>query len=300
MEHRIRTPSAFMSAALPSPALLDQLSRRSTPYRDPLSRIPWDRLDRGRWWLPESAVSLCGTARFVELPEAQRVTLSQFEFVHLLQAGLWLEGIFLERLGRWVRRESKDVAQHIYALHEIREEAGHSLMFLTLIAASGLKAPPSPFPGLRLANLAGRYLPFQHCAFWLAAFIGEALPDRVNRFIREHGADLCPTVEEMARIHIVEEARHIAHARDRLDRLLPRLPRWQAPLVRALTGRLLRSFVDTLFYPGAAFYEAAGLTPGGSWRRAARENLERRRFVESMVRPVLRTLEGQGWRLAWP
>jgi hypothetical protein len=288
-----------MSAALPPSTLQQQLSRRSTPYRDPLGRIPWDRLDRGRWWLPEGALSLSGERCFSELPEAQRIALSQLEFIHLLQAGLWLEGLFLERLGRSVGRASTDMVEHVYSLHEIREEAGHSLMFLTLMARSGIRIPPSPFHALHFANLAGRYLPMGHCAFWLAVFIGEAVPDRVNRWVRRNEDDLCPVVVEMARVHVVEEARHLAHARDTLERLLPRLPRWQAPLVRALTGKLLRSFVDALFYPGPALYEAAGLLPASRWHGLARKNRERRRFAESMVRPVLRTLDAQGWALDW-
>jgi hypothetical protein len=189
--------------------------------------------------------------------------------------------------------------EHVYSLHEIREEAGHSLMFLTLMARSGIRIPPSPFHALHFANLAGRYLPMGHCAFWLAVFIGEAVPDRVNRWVRRNEDDLCPVVVEMARVHVVEEARHLAHARDTLERLLPRLPRWQAPLVRALTGKLLRSFVDALFYPGPALYEAAGLLPASRWHGLARKNRERRRFAESMVRPVLRTLDAQGWALDW-
>ena len=64
-------------------------------------------------------------------------------------------------------------------------------------------------------------------------------------------------------------------------------------------GRLLCSVADMLSYPGAAWYEVAGLTPGARWRQVAKQNLERRRFVESMVRSVLRSLECQAWRLVW-
>ncbi len=288
-----------MSAVSPPPTLQQQLSSRSTPYRDPLVRIPWERVDTAHPWMPEQALSVGGVGAFQELPEARRLALSHFEFMHLLQAGLWLEGIFLERLGRWAQRDCPEPSARVYCLHEIREEAGHSLMFLELIQRSGLAPPPSPFPHLALANLAGRHLPFRHAGFWLAVFIGESLPDRMNRFLHQHGTALCPAVHEMVHIHIVEEARHIAHARDTLERLLPGVARWQAPLLRLLTGSLLRRFADTLFYPGAALYEAAGLTPGTQWADLARANPQRRRFVDAMVEPVLRPLAEQGWSLAW-
>lgn len=45
--------------------LIEQLSRSSRPYRDPLARIDWDRLDRDSYWLPESGIDTWINSLFV-------------------------------------------------------------------------------------------------------------------------------------------------------------------------------------------------------------------------------------------
>ena len=275
--------------------------RRSPPgrYRDPVAQLAWDQVDRGRFWLPEAALSLYGIGAFSMLPAARHRSLSHFEFLRLLQAGLWLEGIFMERLARAVRRGCGAPDQQTFHLREIREEAGHSLMFLEFIRHAGLQLPPSPFPRLRLAALVGRFAPFEHVGFWLAVLMGEAIPDRINRFVRRQSAELCPVAAALMQIHIADEAHHIAHARSELVRLMPGLPRWQAPLLRGLFYRVLRQFVATLFYPEPELYRAAGLEDPSRWSRLARDNPQRCRFVGDIVSPVLKPFADSGLALKW-
>ena len=72
----------------------------STRYEDPLAQIDWSAMDRDCWWLPPQALSLCAVAQFEALPLKTRQCLSQLEYVHLLQAGLWLESQFMARMAR--------------------------------------------------------------------------------------------------------------------------------------------------------------------------------------------------------
>ena len=127
------------------PTLLEQLSINSDPYHDPLARLDWAAFNCDDYWLPEDALSLYGLPEYQALSDAARRRLSQYEFIGFIQAGLWLEGIFIERLGRALKDSALAAEQAIY-LHEIREEAGHSLMFLKLMERSGLPLPP----GLKL------------------------------------------------------------------------------------------------------------------------------------------------------
>ena len=87
------------SAPLPS-ELAEQLSRNSAPYRDPVSRINWDRLSTREYWLPPEVISLHGVPEFMDRPEAERMHLSHYEFLNFIEAGLWLEGMFMERIVR--------------------------------------------------------------------------------------------------------------------------------------------------------------------------------------------------------
>jgi hypothetical protein len=277
--------------------LQEHLSRKSKPYRDPLVHIAWEGAQAPSFWLPEPALSLYGLPPFQAMPLDYRQHLSCYEFIHLLQAGVWLETLFMERLSRSLQKAEGDLVYPIYHLHEIREEAGHSLMFFEMMRRSHLPLPPSPFPKLKLTNLVGRHTPFGHAGFWIAVLIGESVPDSINRFIRQHRDEVTRVAYDIATLHIIDEARHLAHARDRLKTLLIRLPRWQFPLITALTRKVLREFVNALFYPQPALYELAGFAPGREWAQAARDNPIRHQFVEDMLRPVLEMLGHSGFRL---
>ncbi len=277
--------------------LADQLSRRSTPYEDPLARIEWERLDLEAPWLPAEAVSLHGVPEYEALPRARRVRLSQYEFLNFIDAGLWLEGFFMERIARAMNRSSLPRHALRYRLHELREEAGHSLMFLELMARSGLPLPRARSPRFRFARLFGRYAPMESTAFWMAAVIGEELPDRLNRFIRERAEEVCPVIVQMSTLHRRDEARHIRYARSRFEGRLEAMPAWRRALLAPLMRVLVRQFVDFFYYPGPALYELAGLAPGERWAAAARANPARTAFVRQCLEPTLRSFTRQGLRL---
>ena len=282
-----------------SAELLKQLSRNSTPYLDPLGRIDWEALDRGAFWLPEEAISLYGTQEYNSLSIDQRRTLSQYELINFLQAGVWLEGIFMERLSRSLRGALQSRSEYAYRLHELREEAGHSLMFLELMRRANMPLPRPNFAQLRLANLLGRRAPFDSLLFWVAVLIGEEVPDRLNRFLRKARADICPAIFDIASVHVMEEARHIAHTRDTLERHMQGLPRWKGRLLAPLLRRVFRQFVEVFYFPSPQAYELSGLLPGARWVQLARHNPHRARFVDCCVGTTLGTLRERGIELSW-
>ncbi len=279
--------------------LLEQLSRNSVPYRDPLVWVDWNALDRRSFWLPEPAISLYGLPEYEHLSLEQRHALSQYEFLNFITAGLWLEGIFMERISRSLCHPHRDIADFIYRLHELREEAGHSLMFLELIRRAGLSLPPLHARRISIANLLGRYAPFESAGFLIAVLLGEEIPDRMNRFVRKHCADLCPTISDIVKAHVIDEARHIAHVRDMLNARLSSSRSWLVRLMHPVLNAALREFVQVFYFPGPHIYELAGLTPGKRWADAARRNAHRLGFVEDTIRPTLRTLRQYGLELEW-
>jgi hypothetical protein len=276
-------------------ALLKQLNSNSIPYRDPIAAIDWGALDSNAFWLPEEAVSLYGLAEYDTLSLDVRQRLSQYEFVNVMQAGLWLERVFLQRLSR---RLSSELAlpEYEYFLHELREEAGHSLMFLKTIEASGLPLPPGAWRPPRVADVIARHVPSSGVVFWLGTVIAEDVPDRFNRYVRQNAKDSNPVVRQICTLHIVDEARHIAAARERLERALRSVGGLGRRLLTPAANFLLRHFVDAFYYPPARFYELAGLTRGGWWRAQARRSAVRREFVARCLAPTLHVLESQGLR----
>ena len=278
---------------IPDLPLLKQLSVNSEPYHDPLSCLNWDELNLDDYWLPPTALSLAGLPAFEQQDEQVKRRLSQYEFVNFIQAGLWLEGLFVERLSKALKH-TESLTEYAYCLHEIREETGHSLMFLKLMEKSGLHLPANTFQRPWLADLLGRHAPINSRLFWLAVVIGEEVPDRLNRFVRANGDAVNPLIKQMCRLHIIDEARHIARARGELERGL----KHTAPLARKLLSpwvqTLVTQFVRAFYLPRAEVYELAGLTPGHQWRALAHKNPVHMEFIAQSIQPTLNLLARHG------
>jgi hypothetical protein len=277
------------------PALLRQLSENSLRYRDPLATIDWQWLDKTGLWLPEEALSLYGLPGFDALSPEVRRRLSQYEFINVMHAGLWLERVFMQRLSR--RLSSRlPCPEYEYFLHELREEAGHSLMFLRAIEAGGLELPAGAWKPPRLADWLARRAPARGALFWAATVIAEDVPDKFNRYLRACDG-INPAVREICTLHCVDEARHIAAARAQFEAALQRLPAAAMHLLNPLVRLLFRQYAQVFYLPPARFYELSGLTHGGRWRRLARGNAARQAFVRERLAPTVRLLEGYGFRL---
>ncbi len=274
--------------------LLKQLSENSRRYRDPLTAIDWTGLNLDGFWLPEPALSLYGLPEYGTLAVGVKQRLSQYEFINVMCCGLWLESVFLQRLSHRLGL-TLPRAEYEYFLHEMREETGHSLMFLRAIEASGLDLPPVAWRAPRLADFVVHRMPARGALFWLAAVIAEDVPDKFNRYLRQNAETINPVVKQICTLHIVDEARHIAAARSQLETVLRGGSGRRLGLVlKPVMNLLFRQLVDTFYVPPASFYELAGLTHGAWWRKRARGNAVHREFTGQCLAPTLRMLEGYG------
>jgi len=279
--------------AVPEASLLRQLAANSDPYRDPLVALDWSRLSTGEYWLPETALSLYGTPEFDALCATARMRLSQYEFIALAQSGIALGRLFLRSTAARLERTTSE-AEYAYLLHEMREEAGHSLMFLRLIAESGLRAPDGRTSVPGAASLVSRSLGAE-LPYWFAMVVAEDVPDRFNRFVRRESATpVCPLVRQIVTLHAIDEARHLAYAKRRLESAVEGRSRIALRFATPLLDRLFNRFVRTYFWPRAEIYELAGLGRGATWRDLALRNPVRRRAVARLVAPTLRFLAGLG------
>jgi hypothetical protein len=282
--------------AIADTALLRKLSENSAPYRDPLAGISWSQLSVPGDWLPEAALSLHGLPEFDPLTPAQRQRLSQYEFANVLHCGLWLEGVFLQRMSRRLE-PGMPRAEHEYLLHELREEAGHSLMFLRAIETAGLSIPEGSWRAPRAAHALARSAPAGGALFWLAMLIGEDVSDKFNRYLRNHPDGVNPAVRQICTLHVIDEARHISLAGHTLKSALAESGAGRRALYSAAARLLLRQLARAFYFPPARFYELAGLARGASWRAAALRNPARRRFVAERIAPTVRLLESFGLRV---
>lgn len=277
------------------PGLLRLLNDASSPYRDPLARLNWDGLDLDRWWLPPHALSLSGVEEFESLSSNLRRRLSQYEYLYLLETGLWLKALFMRQICGAL--DGPTAALKSRYLHEIREKAGHSLMFLELSERSGLRIPDSHRHRPRLAGVLSRQANIRSALFWALAVVGEELPDKLNRAVRQmsDSVPVCAVVYHLATLQVMDETRHIALARSNCEEMTQRLTSWQLLFQSLLLSSSVRALSRYLFFPPPAVYEAAGFDRPRAWQQLARQNPIRKQLVAHAVKPTLDFLRNQGW-----
>jgi len=278
-------------------ALVNRLSQHSGNYRDPVQTVPWESLDAETAWLPEELLSLYGLPEYVQLSPEERIRLSQVEFVSFCELGLWLEALFIQRLGANSLQEMyRDPVSYHYQLHELREEVGHSLMFLELQRRSQrpFMTPLSARPPL--ARLFARYAPEGSAAFWATILIGENVPDRMNRLIFAH-KELPAAVLAITHVHMREEARHMAFARTTIQMRSQAMNRVKKHLISPVLREVFRQFLRTCFFPSEQVYAAAGLSDPRIWARRARHNPYRIALMKQCAAPSRDFLRTQGFAL---
>lgn len=268
-------------------------------YEDPVSEIDWTAVDCECWWMPPGSLSLAGVREFEALPLATRRRVSQLEYVHLLQAGLWLESQFIARLASLSHR-TQDPARQRQLLREVREEAGHSLMFVELLQRSGFGIDKRRGAGMRLVEALGGLLPTDTALFWALVVVGEELPDRLNRCVRRgvDEATLSAVVYRIAGIHLRDEALHAAYARRQCRSAAAATPRAMRVALAPLLSLAIDLYARYVYFPGADLYARAGLRPAAGWRRVALANPRRRAQVGELLRPTREFLRRCGWSLA--
>lgn len=237
---------------------------------DPDTDIEWpDRVVDDRFYIPPERVSLYGTPLWDSLSESERIALSRLEVASWAQAGIWFELILAQLLVRFAYDEDYTSQHTRWALTEIADECRHSAMFARMVevlGGTGLRPQPATITLGRLMKT------MAHPAEGFAGIlIAEELLDS---FQREMMVDekLQPLTRAVARIHVIEEARHVKFAREELERRVKRLSRLQRERVRMIIATAAAVIAGALVHPGC--YVAVGLDPGAA-RRAARRSAHR-------------------------
>jgi hypothetical protein len=172
-------------------------------------------------------------------------------------------------------------------------------MFLELMERSGLHLPATYCPTPRLASLLGRWAPMDGTLFWLAVVVGEEIPDKLNRHVRLSGEGVVnPLIRQMCTLHLIDEARHIAHARSMLECALTDSKPFSRWLLSGAAKRLIKQVTAMFYLPPATVYELAGLGPGEKWRSLAQRTPARREFMRHCAEPTANLLRGLGLKIS--
>jgi hypothetical protein len=253
-------------------ALVGRLSRKSVQkhfeaYRDVDWNDPEHAIDPTdpRWEKPADD-PLGGTSWYQSRPQALRARIGLHHVVCQMKTGIAFEAVLGRGLFEFAAARPNRSPEFRYAYHELAEEVEHSLMFQEFVDRSGFD--PRGLTGLdafgaRFVPRLGRVFPELFFVFVLG---GEAPIDWVQRrSLRQK--DLHPLLARIMRIHVTEEARHLAFAesflRDRVPELgaLRRLElRLRAPIALAASARSMlmppAELIDAYAIPGEVLREA--------------------------------------------
>jgi len=234
-----------------SDALAERLLRSSARQSyDPEVDIDWAApVPPDLWGMQPERMSLYGTHLWESLSDEQRIELSRHEAASLASVGLWFELILMQMMLRDLYDDDPTGAHMHYALTEVADECRHSTMFGKSIAHFGV---PAYGPPQRIHTL-GRL--FNHVVRGPSAYasilVAEELLDTWQRDLMKDER-VQPVTRMVARIHVLEEARHMTFAREEVKRQLAGLSRPQLVLQQTLTAQtcvmVARSLVNPLVY----------------------------------------------------
>ncbi len=231
--------------------LLARLSHQSVvKHFDAYADVPWDdpayAIDPGdaRFELSERD-PLGATAWYRSQPQRIRAQIGLHVITTFMRIGWQFESVLKRGLLEFALRLPDDAPEFRYCYHEVIEEAQHSLMFHEFVRRTGLPTRPPRILNLadRLVVSFARRFPELFFVFVLA---GEDPIDYTQREMLQGDRPLHPLVERISRIHVTEEARHIAFARHYLRRHVPEVRglrlfilRLRAALVMAVASRMM-------------------------------------------------------------
>lgn len=285
-------------------ALLAKLSEASLNTRHPLDpgQIDWSvPIDDTWWYAPSSGIPFYGTPWWDRFDEREQRALSRLRAASLAQAGILIEQTltrgFIELLSQY------DPAWPLsrYMLHELAEEAQHMLMFSEWVRRLGVIPPRQAWQlrmGAPMLGLSARQVPV---VFFIVVIAGELTTDRLQADAAER-SELHPTLRQLLRLHHVEEARHIAFARDFLERQYRELSRGERKAVRLVAPVVAQGLARTLVLIPPWEGMPSWVTPD-ILERASQSEV-RHGLLQRAFRPLLRTFEeleliGEGERRLW-
>lgn len=237
--------------------------------------------------IPDDLLSIAGLN--IQLTPGQRRTLAREEVASIVAAGIALEAILMAGFAlEIVDRAGAVDWRSRYVLHEIGEEARHSLAFLDLLEQLRPTARNPWLSGLprRAVQFLDRRIISRSAILYTLVLAGEEIPDLVQKQVIEH-PDSDPYLVALCRYHRMEEARHRAFARNMLPEIWARAPRFDRWFVRRLAPAIIGPMFDQMVHPGV--YEVVGL-PGKTTWDAVRRSPARIRLRHQATRPVASAL----------
>lgn len=254
---------------------------------DPFRDIDWsiDVRDDSMFHLPPNKLPLFATAQWDAMSETERRTYSRHECASLSAAGIWFENKLMQIVLRHLAELPVTDPSHRYLLVEIADECRHSTMFGEYIRRAGTPTY-APTGGVELGDVDS--LPGGRAMGYLLILAVEELLDMCNRSTMRDET-LHPVSRQIAKIHVLEEARHLSFAKTFLLNVWPTLPANERADAAALAPAAV-GFVAGLMV-NAEVYRTLGIADGAE---AARHNPAHQARIVSDLSKLVGFLEELG------
>jgi hypothetical protein len=197
-----------------------------------------------------------------------------------MRVGWQFENLLQRHLLSFAFRLPNGAPEFRYIHHEVVEESQHSMMFQEVINRSGIDVKGMP---LFLRFLATVVLPpvqrFSPQLFFIFVLGGEDPVDHLQRK-QLRTAQTHPLVEQIMRIHVTEEARHISFARQYLRTELPKLS-WLRRMHVAIATPIVLGIMTPLMVNPPSELARSGV-PREVIRKATRSSEARRLRIDAV------------------
>jgi P-aminobenzoate N-oxygenase AurF len=236
-------------------------SQRTT--LDPFEYVDWSvPIDDSAFHLPPEILPLYGTPAWAAMSPTEQIAYSRHETAALCGAGIWFENLLMQVLLRHLAELPVTDPAHRFLLVEVADECRHSAMFGEYIRTAGT---PAYGPAMSGSDLADDGSATGRTVSYLLILAVEELLDHMNRStMRDERVH--PTSRSMARLHVLEEARHVSFAKSYLAETWDRLDDECRREVAAAAPVLVSVVADLSIDP--AVYAELGIANGADIARA--------------------------------
>jgi hypothetical protein len=247
---------------------------------DPFNQIDWslDWAGDELYQAPPEKLCLLGTEAWEAMDEHERRVYSRHESSAMHSTGIFFENLAMQTMLRHLGSIPVTDRAHQFLLLEVAEECKHSIAFSEYVRWTGTPnySPPLGTDSFRATNsLKDRVSGF------LLLYLVEELLDALNRGCMSDGR-VQPVAKQVARMHVIEEARHVRFAKSYLADLWPHLDEEDAASIRENAGagaELVCSFLVN-----DAVFEHLGIVGGGDMARAGAAH--RQRVIDDLAPAV--------------
>jgi hypothetical protein len=258
-------------------------------YRDIDWDAPENQLDRSDPRFALRADTALGASPFYcALPASTRAQLGLDMICQVYKYGIGFEATFSRGLLDFAFTRPNRDATFRYALHEVIEEAQHSLMFQEFINRSGSDPHTikrlQAFVDRRIARTGGTFPEL----FFFAVLAGEIFIDHENRESLR-GDDVHPLLRTILQFHVTEEARHLHFAQRYLEEQVPKLSAGKRRFIQLVLPTILRDAQRMMLSPGPSVIRAYGI-PSQTLRDCYGPGSAHRERVEGIAKPVFALL----------